>query len=141
MLVPYTRRSFSMTDPFRSFDELERSFFGAQNLGEFRTDIREDGDAFVLEADLPGFRKEDIHVDLSGDALTITAERHSDYEQKDKRGNFLRCERSYGSCSRSFDLTGIEKSAIKARYQDGVLSLRLPKQTPPEETSTRLTIE
>ena len=97
MLVPYTHRnSVSTYNPFHDFDELERAFFSDRSLGEFKTDIRDAGDSFVLEADLPGFNKDDIHVDLSGDALTITAERHSDFEQKDKKGRYVRCERSYG---------------------------------------------
>ncbi len=142
MLVPYTRRNHVSTyNPFRDFDELERAFFSDSTLGEFKTDIREAGDNFVLEADLPGFKKEDIHVDLSGDALTITAERHSEYEQKDKKGNYLRCERSYGSYSRSFDTTGIDTSKITAAYTDGVLRLTLPKREQVQPGARRLEIE
>ena len=143
----HSNRGMTAYDPFREMENLERAFFGDRGffsggaLGEFRTDIQDKGDSFLLEADLPGFDKKDIALDVNGDVLTVRAERHSEHEKSDKRGKYVCCERSYGSCSRSFDLTGIEKSAIKARYQDGVLSLRLPKQTPPEETSTRLTIE
>ena len=142
MLVPYTRRnSVSTYNPFHDFDELERAFFSDRSLGEFKTDIRDAGDSFVLEADLPGFNKDDIHVDLSGDALTITAERHSDFEQKDKKGRYVRCERSYGSYSRSFDTTGIDTANIKAAYTDGVLRLTLPKQQEVLPASRRLEIE
>ncbi|MCI5992884.1 MAG: Hsp20 family protein, partial [Clostridiales bacterium] len=70
MLVPYTRRnSVSTYNPFHDFDELERAFFSDRSLGEFKTDIRDNGDSFVLEADLPGFNKDDIHVDLSDNSL------------------------------------------------------------------------
>ena len=142
MLVPYTHRnSVSTYNPFHDFDELERAFFSGRSLGEFKTDIRDAGDSFVLEADLPGFNKDDIHVDLSGDALTITAERHSDFEQKDKKGRYVRCERSYGSYSRSFDTTGIDTANIKAAYTDGVLRLTLPKQQEVLPASRRLEIE
>ena len=142
MLVPYTRRnSVSTYNPFHDFDELERAFFSDRSLGEFKTDIRDAGESFVLEADLPGFNKDDIHVDLSGDALTITAERHSEYEQKDKKGRYVRCERSYGSYSRSFDTTGIDTANIKAAYTDGVLRLTLPKQQEVLPASRRLEIE
>ena len=142
MLVPYTRRnSVSTFNPFHDFDELERAFFSDRSLGEFKTDIRDNGDSFTLEADLPGFNKDDIHVDLTDDALTITAERHSDYEQKDKKGNYVRCERSYGSYSRSFDTTGIDTSNIKAAYTDGVLRLTLPKKQQILPASRRLEIE
>lgn len=142
MLVPYTRRnSVSTFNPFHDFDELERAFFSDRSLGEFKTDIRDNGDSFVLEADLPGFNKDDIHVDLSDNSLTITAERHSDYEQKDKKGNYVRCERSYGSYTRSFNTDGIDTANIKAAYTDGVLRLTLPKQQQILPASRRLEIE
>ena len=142
MLVPYTRRnSVSTFNPFHDFDELERAFFSDRSLGEFKTDIRDNGDSFVLEADLPGFNKDDIHVDLSDNSLTITAERHSDYEQKDKKGNYVRCERSYGSYTRSFSTDGIDTANIKAAYTDGVLRLTLPKQQQILPASRRLEIE
>ncbi len=142
MLVPYTRRnSVSTFNPFHDFDELERAFFSDRSLGEFKTDIRDNGDSFVLEADLPGFNKDDIHVDLSDNSLTITAERHSDYEQKDKKGNYVRCERSYGSYARSFNTDGIDTANIKAAYTDGVLRLTLPKQQQILPASRRLEIE
>ena len=142
MLVPYTRRnSVSTFNPFHDFDELERAFFSDRSLGEFKTDIRDNGDSFVLEADLPGFNKDDIHVDLSDNSLTITAERHSDYEQKDKKGNYVRCERSHGSYTRSFNTDGIDTANIKAAYTDGVLRLTLPKQQQILPASRRLEIE
>ncbi len=143
MLVPYTRRlhDVSAFHPFRSIEEMERDFFSDQNLAAFRTDIRDEGDNFLLEADLPGFNKEDIHVDLDEGSLTITAQRRSDYEQKDKKGNYVRCERSYGSYARSFDTSGIDTEHITAAYRDGVLLLTLPKQTKAEPTARRLTIE
>ena len=135
MLVPYTRRNpVSTFNPFHDFDELERAFFSDRSLGEFKTDIRDNGDSFVLEADLPGFNKDDIHVDLSDNSLTITAERHSDYEQKDKKGNYVYRERSFGTYSRSFDISGVRTQDISAKYNDGVLTLTLPKlqETKPE---------
>ena len=105
------------------------------------TDIQEDGDNFVLEADLPGFKKEDIHVDVADDRLTVSAERHSNFEDKDKKGNYLRCERSYGSYARSFDISGIDAAGIKAAYADGVLRATLPKQKEVPASSRRLEIE
>lgn len=141
MLVPYTRKLRDLYDPFRAFSELERAFFSDRSPGEFRTDIRDEGDNFLLEADLPGFTKEDIHVDLNEGSLTITAERRSDFEQKDKKGNYVRCERTYGSYARSFDTAGIDTEKITGAYRDGVLKLTLPKQVKPEPTSKRLMIE
>ena len=143
MLVPYARKNHSVStfNPFHDFDDLERAFFSDNALSEFKTDIQDKGDSFLLEADLPGFKKEDIHVDVDDGRLTISAERHSNYEDKDKKGNFLRCERSYGSYARSFDISGIDAAQIKAAYNDGVLRVTLPKQTQVPASTRRLEIE
>ena len=92
-------------------------------------------------ADLPGFQKDDIKIDLDDNCLTISAERHSEYEEKDKKGNFVRCERSFGSYSRSFGVEGIQTDSIKASYSDGVLKLVLPKTAPVVSSTRRLEIE
>jgi HSP20 family protein len=140
-LTPYRRGNDWMSNPFRAMDEMERSFFGNVSTNSFRTDIRDEGNAFVLEADLPGFDKKDIHVDVEDGYLTIQAERHSDYEKKDKKGDYVCCERSYGSFSRSFDTTGIDTGVLKAAFKDGVLTLTLPKLTEAKPASRRLEIE
>ncbi len=122
-------------NPFREMEEMERRFFGPQfdsffrsaDLAEFKTDVTDEGDHYLLEADLPGFRKEDIQLALEDNALTIRAQRHSNVEQKEK-DQVVRVERSYGSYSRSFDLTGINPEGIRARYDNGVLQLVLPKK-------------
>ena len=143
MLVPYIRRNQNLDvfNPFRELAEMERSFFNDNGLRAFKTDIKDEGDHYLLEADLPGFEKNDIHLELKDNALTISAERHSEYEQKDKRGNYVSCERTYGSYTRSFDTTGIDTEKIKAAYDNGVLKLTLPKQAEPQSTSRRLEIE
>lgn len=142
MLVPYVRRNLSAFDPFRELDELERAFFGRDNskLAQFSTDIRDNGGEFLLEADLPGVKKEDIKLDLSDNILTISAERHSEYEEKDKKGNYVRCERSYGSYQRSFDTTGIDVDKIDAEFKDGVLKLTMPKLIEQKPEPRRLEI-
>ena len=116
MLVPYTRRALSAFNPFREFDELERAFFKDNSISAFKTDIQDNGKEFLLQADLPGFKKEDIHIDLDDATLTISAERHSEYEQKDKKGDYVRCERSYGAYSRSFDTAGIDTENIRGDF-------------------------
>lgn len=141
MLAPYTKRNHSIWDPFADWSAMERSFFGGSGMAEFKTDIRDTGDSYTLEADLPGVKKEDIAIDLSDGTLTITAQRHSEFEQKDKKGDYVRCERSYGSFSRSFDTTGIDTENIKASYNDGVLTLTLPKQQAQIPTTKRLAID
>ena len=80
-------------------------------------------------------------MDIDSDRLVINAERHSNYEKKDSKGNFLRCERSYGTYSRSFSLEGIDADNISASYEDGVLKLSLPKQQPTKADTRRLEIQ
>lgn len=143
-LIPYRKHNNSVANyynPFRMMEEMEREFFGDARTGSFSTDIRETDTGYVLEADLPGFKKEDINIDISDNTLTISAERHSEHEEKDKRGNYLRCERSYGSFSRSFSLDGVDTAAIKAGFADGVLTLTMPKLVEPKVTGRRLEIE
>ncbi len=147
MLAPYVRRNNSLSafDPFRELDELERAFFGnnspAVTKAAFSTDIKDAGDHFVLEADLPGVKKEDIKLELTDNVLTITAERHSEYEETDKKHNFVRCERTYGSYQRSFDTSGINSDEIDAEFTDGVLKLTLPKVKEVKPESRRLEIK
>ncbi|SDA27805.1 HSP20 family protein [Ruminococcus sp. YE71] len=135
---------FAMT-PFERhndlFDEFERGFFGMpQRFEGFRTDIRDDGDKYVLEAELPGFEKEDIKLDITGDCMTLSAE-HTETEQEgEPKSKYIRRERRYGSVSRSFDLTGIDKDGITAEYKSGILYMDLPKQQPQQPVSRRLEI-
>lgn len=141
-LTPYRRNSdINVFNPFKAMDDFEKKFFGDSSIAEFKTDIKEEDGSVVLEADLPGFKKEDIHVDVEDGCLTISAERHSDYEDDDKKGNFIRCERTYGSFSRSFDTSGIDTENIKASFENGVLKLTMPKLTEVPPTSRRLEIE
>lgn len=125
-MTPYDRRLRRMaTAPFMDLDAWEKNFFG-QSAQQPRIDIRETESGYVLEADLPGFRKEDIRLDREGSYLTLSAKREQ--ESSEKKGNYVRQERSYGSFSRSFDITGIDADGISAAYTDGVLTLDLPKQ-------------
>ena len=142
-LIPFDRRgrNVSVYDPFRAFDELERSFFGspAPHVSAFRTDVTDTGDAYKLEAELPGFNKEDIKLDVENDCLTISAERKLDSE--DKKANYVKRERFYGSYSRSFDVSGINVDGIEAAYNNGVLTLTMPKKVETVPASRRLEIK
>ncbi len=147
-LRPYSRKNYSMYNPFREMDELEKRFFSEPfgffdngALDEFKTDIKDEGDHYELEADLPGFDKKDIKLDINGDVLTVKAERHSEHEEKDKRGKYVRCERSYGSYSREFDLSNIDANNIKAKYENGVLKLNMPKKAASLSEPKHLEIE
>ena len=143
-LIPFERRGnrVSAYDPFRMLDEMERSFFGGNNhpaMSTFRTDVTDTGDAFVLDAELPGFKKEDIKIDVENDCLTISAERKVDEEEKQK--NFIKRERFYGSFSRSFDVSGVNVDGIEAAYNDGILKLTMPKKVETVSPTRRLEIK
>jgi len=140
-LVPYGRkRNLTFYNPFDDLDEMQRRFFGETAIRDFKTDIRDEGDHYLLEADLPGFKKEDIAVNIEGETLTIRAERAENSEEKDKKGEFIKRERCYGSFSRSFDMTGIRTEDVSAAYENGVLKLTLPKKQETLPTSRRLEI-
>ena len=127
-LIPFDHRMHRLSnyDPFREMDELFNSTTRAVNTA-FNTDVIDNGDSFELDAELPGFKKEDIHLSIENDCLTISAERKLNKDEK--LPNFVKRERFYGSCSRSFDLTGIDVDKISAAYVDGVLKLTLPKES------------
>ena len=141
-LIPFDRRTRNMTsfDPFRMFDEMDRRFFtGAPAVSAFRTDVLDTGDAFKLEAELPGFKKEDIKIDIENDCLTISAVRNAD--TKEEKDNYVKRERFYGAFTRSFDVSGINVDAIEASYTDGVLTVTLPKKAAEVPASRRLEIK
>ena len=138
-LRPYRKSSVSYYNPFREMADLERSFWGDPDsrnaLAEFKTDITDEGDHFLLEADM-----QDIRLDIHGQTLTIRAERLTKAKTEEKKDRYVCSERSYGSYSRSFDITGIDAAGIRARYANGVLSLTLPKKAAmqPERTSVEI---
>lgn len=145
---PYAKKNNSLYNPFRDMDEFEKRFFSSPfgffengTLDEFKTDVKDEGDHYELEADLPGFDKKDIHLDINADTLTVSAERHSEHEEKDKKGKYIRCERSYGTYSRDFDVSGINTEGIKAKYENGVLKLTMPKKANALPETKRLEIE
>ena len=141
-LIPFDRHSRSMAgfDPFRMLNEMDRRFFtGVPSVSVFNTDVIDTGDAFKLECELPGIKKEDIKIDIENDCLTISAERSS--EDKDEKENYVKRERFYGSFTRSFDVSGINVDNIEAGYSDGVLTVTLPKKVAEIPASRRLEIK
>ncbi len=134
-LTPFERGTYDWMPSFRDF---ERRMLGGGNT--FRTDIRDSGDAFTLEAELPGFSRDEIQVDVESDCLKISAVRSQETQQRDEKGYLCR-ERSQGSYSRSFRISGIRTDDITASYQNGILHLNLPKQQEKETSSRRLEIQ
>lgn len=124
------------------FDAFDKIFSQSKvEVPAFRTDIKQAEEAFLLEAELPGFSKEDISLDLKDGILTIRAESRMEEEEKNEAGSYIRRERRVGSVSRSFDVSGIDEEKISAQYQDGILKLRLPKLAPVLPESRRIEIQ
>lgn len=140
-LLPFGRYTNNSLNSL--FDDFERSFFPVDRsqMPAFRTDIKDEGDHFLLEADLPGFRKEDIDLHLQDGLLTITAKHDETSENKDENGKYVCRERRVGSFTRSFNVSGIQEDAISASYENGVLKLTLPKQGEPEPQSRKIAIQ
>lgn len=111
--------------PLASFAD----FSPFDNMAEgdnFKTDIKENDKAYTLKADLPGVKKEDLKVDFNDGVLTISAEHHSSEEKTDKDGYILR-ERVSGSYQRSFGFDNVTPEGIDAAFDNGVLTITLPK--------------
>ena len=98
----------------------------AKNL--MKTDVRETENTYEVDIDLPGFKKDEIEVELKDGYLTIQASKGLDKDQKDQDGKYIRQERYAGSCSRSFYVGEMEPDQVSAKYEDGILKLSLPKQ-------------
>ncbi|MGM9941262.1 MAG: Hsp20/alpha crystallin family protein [Bulleidia sp.] len=102
-----------------------------------RTDVQESDDTYTLKMDLPGFNRDDIQISLQNGNLSISAKREHSDEKKDDKGNVLRQERYYGTCSRTFYVgKDMEDSDIHASYNDGTLTLTVPKKTKKELKDT-----
>lgn len=134
-------------DPFETgldpLDDLFRGFFRPvrmdRELPQFKMDVKENDKTYTVHADLPGMKKEDIHVSIEGNTVAISAETHTESEQKEGE-KVLKRERSYGKVYRSFSLgSDIDEAAATAKYNDGVLELVLPKKV--VAASKRLAVE
>ena len=115
---------------------FENEFFGKKNplygkhaKNMMKTDVRETDNSYEVDIDLPGFKKDEISVELKDGYLTINAAKGLDKDQKDKDGSYIRRERYAGSMTRSFFVgNGITKEEIHAKYENGILMLSVPKK-------------
>ena len=99
----------------------------AQNM--MKTDIREKDDAYELDVDLPGFKKDEIKIQLKDGYLTLSAAKGLDKDEKDKKGNYIRRERYAGAMQRSFYVgDDVTQEEIRAKYEDGILKVSIPKK-------------
>ncbi|WP_136416478.1 Hsp20/alpha crystallin family protein [Herbaspirillum sp. ST 5-3] len=132
-------------DPFRNMDDFFKEFSmmpslrGMEAEPRIRMDVSETEQAYQIKADIPGVKKEDIKVAIDGNVVSIRAETKEEKEEK-MEGNMVRKERHYGEQYRSFTLPqDVDESKVEAKYQDGVLSLMLPKKA--GGTTKQITIQ
>ena len=108
-------------------------FFSNQNRDIMKTDVKESEDGYLLEIDLPGFKKDDVKASLKDGYMTVSASRTTDKDEKDQEGRYIRKERYEGSCSRSFYVgKNVTESDINAKFEDGILKISVPKKVPEE---------
>ena len=138
-LTPYERRNHSLFDsPFDALQDFENAFFRSA-VPQMRCDIQEKENEYELVMDLPGFTKDDVKITAENGMLTIQAEKDENNENKDK-DNYVRRERRYGSVQRSFSISGIDEQNITAAFENGVLTLTLPKEKEQQPTSRQIEI-
>ena len=127
----------------RSLFNVDKTLYG-KNAGRImKTDVHETEDHYELDVDLPGFKKEEISIELKEGYLTISAAKGVDKDQQDDQGRYIRRERYAGQCSRSFYVgEGVEARDVSARFEDGILRLSLPKAAPQQlPKSTAIAIQ
>ena len=114
----------------RGYDQAEKKLYGRHANRLMKTDVKEHEDHYEMDIDLPGFKKEDIHLELENGYLTVSAAKGLESEQKDeKQGRIIRQERYTGSMQRSFYIgDALREEDIKAKFEHGVLSLNIPKR-------------
>lgn len=113
--------------PSRFFlDNMVDDFF-ARDENRMKCDIYEKDNTYHVEMDLPGFKKDDIKIELNNGNLTISAEKSNDNEEKDEDKKYIRRERTYGKFSRTFYLGDVNEDAIDASFNNGTLTISIPK--------------
>ena len=146
MLVPSIFGEDLFDNFFEDFARPARSVarYNAPTVTAMRTDIKETETGYELDVDLPGYKKENVQVELKDGCLTVTAKTAQNRDEKDENGKYIRRERYSGTCSRSFYVgEDIEQTDIKAKFEDGILKLSVPKKEakPKVEENRYITIE
>ena len=115
----------------RAMKDTEKKLYGHKANHVMKTDIKEMSNGYELIVDLPGFKKDEIKVQLKDGYLTLAAAKGLDKDEKDKEGNYIRRERYAGTLSRSFYVgDAVSEEDIHAKYEDGILKLSVPKKAP-----------
>ena len=125
--------------PFRGFaSDVDHKLYGKHAGNLMKTDLKEHEEEYELNVDLPGFKKDQIKLQLQNGYLTISVAKGLDEQEKDKQGRIMHQERYTGAMSRSYYIgENLRQEDVKARFEDGVLTLRFPKEAPqklPEQT-------
>ena len=111
------------------FPEVDKALYGKHANNVMKTDVKETDTGYEVDIDLPGFKKDEINAQLDNGYLTISAAKGLDKDAKDKKGKYIRKERYAGAMSRSFYVgEGVTQEDIKAKYEDGILRLSVPKK-------------
>ncbi len=139
-MIPFDRNEQNL---FHYLDRMERNLWDGSitDTMQFRCDVQDQGESYLLQAELPGFESKDIQIDLNGSNLVISARRDESSEKKAEDGGYLFRERKIGSFSRSFDVSNIDTEQIRAAYKNGVLELTLPKKSAQQPDTRRIQIE
>ncbi|MFC6206481.1 Hsp20/alpha crystallin family protein [Levilactobacillus tongjiangensis] len=127
-------RNYDFFDPMNFFNEvgnLGRDMFNGEDT--MKTDVVEHAKNYVVTAEMPGFKKDDIHVDYRDETLRIAGKSEVKQATKDDDGRVLRQERHSQNVARSFYLPDIDLENVQANYNEGILTLTLPKQTKVED--------
>lgn len=138
-LVPFGH--FSGLDLGRAFgmSDMFRNMFEGTMGGAFKVDVRDEGDKYVIDADLPGLHREMINVEAKDGVLTITA--NMDSETQTQKDDYVVRERRQGTMTRSFSFTDVNEDGISASYKEGVLTVILPKGKDNEDSARRIQID
>ncbi len=137
-LMPRGRRDF-FNHPRDFFDTAFDSLMNEDQT--FSTDIVEKEDAYELTADMPGIDKGDISIDYTDDILSIQADHTQSADMEDDEGRYIRRERSKQSYQRAFMISDIKADEISAQFENGVLSINLPKKEKEEQSSHQIEID
>lgn len=114
---------------FRSFPDVDRTLYGKHAKNLMKTDVKETEDGYEVDIDLPGFKKDEIRMQLENGNLTVSAAKGVDKDEKAENGNYIRRERYAGSMSRSFYVgEHVKEEDIRPKYENGILSFHLPKE-------------
>ena len=118
---------------FPEIPDVDKTLYGKHAKNMMKTDVKETEKGYEVAVDLPGFKKDEIQLELNDGYLTISAEKGLDKEEKDKKDKYIRRERYAGTLSRSFYVgNGVKNEDVHAKFENGVLRLSIPKKAAEE---------